>query len=158
MVGRLFYTGGGIFITDGGNLSRLPAAGGLIVHRHVGGEPSHYSGRKRDLSVVYDGMAIGYVPLPAGNAAAPKPMILTTLNPNIDGHFAADETHAYWVNQGVQTCEIANCAATLKSLPSRVNDRVEDVGIDEQAIDGGAESPNVDNPSVVACTVGKLAK
>ena len=85
-------------------------------------------------------------------------MVTTAVKTSVHGHFAADDTSAYWVNQGVQTCEIANCAATLKTLPSRAMDRAEDVGIDDQAIYWGAQSPNPDNPTVAACTVWKLAK
>jgi hypothetical protein len=155
---RLFYTGGGIFFADGGTISRLPAAGGLIVTVTSAASPLTVLGANATYLFVYDGMAIGYVPLPAGNAAAPKPMITTALNPGVDGHFVADATSAYWVNNGVQTCEIANCAATLKALSTRAIDIVEDVGIDNQAVYWGAGSPNPDNLSVSASTVWKLAK
>jgi hypothetical protein len=155
---RLFYTGGGVFIADGTAIVRLPASGGVFAGVTGATSPLKILGANATYLFVYDGTAIGQVPLPSGNAGAPKSMITTALVPNVDGRFAADETSAYWVNQGVQTCAIANCTSTLKALPSRSIDTVKDLGIDDQAIYWGAESPNPDDPSLAASTVWKLAK
>jgi hypothetical protein len=85
-------------------------------------------------------------------------LIATSLILGDDRGFAGDDTSAYWVNQTVQTCQIANCAATMKSLPSRSVDTVRDVGIDEQAIYWGADSPDTASASTDGCTVWKLAR
>ena len=139
-------------------VQRIPSSGGVF------GSVTAASGHLTPLNTnqtrlfVYDESTIGYAPLPNGNAGAPTPLITTTANTNADGHFAADDTSAYWVNNGAQTCAIANCSVTLKTLPSRTGDSVEDVGIDDQAVYWGAHSTNPDNPTVAASTVWKLAK
>jgi hypothetical protein len=155
---RLLYSQGGIFMATDNYVQRIPSSGGVF------GSVTAASGHLTLLNTnqtrlfVYDESAIGYAPLPNGNAGAPTPLITTTANTNADGHFAADDTSAYWVNNGAQTCAIANCSVTLKTLPSRTGDSVEDVGIDDQAVYWGAHSTNPDNPTVAASTVWKLAK
>ena len=86
-------------------------------------------------------------------------MIATTMSAaGVGRGFAADDTSIYWANTAVQTCQLANCAATLKALPTRSVDSVEDVGEDAQAIYWGADSPDTDSGSTDGCTVWKLAR
>ncbi len=154
----IFYSDAGIFLTSGGMLERLPISGGSFSSPAVASSALTILGANDEDIFLYDGTSIVYTPIPNGTGGAPTPLIATSLQPVIDGRFAADDTSAYWVSGGVQTCEIANCAATQKALPSRSVDMVVDVGTDDQAVYWGAGSPDTDDPNMGACTVWKLAK
>lgn len=152
---RLFYTQGGIFLSNGDAVERLSTSGGSFAN--VAGDTTSLTilGANDSYIFLYDGTSIVYTTLPNGAGGPVMPLIAT---PNIDGHFAADDTSAYWLNQGVQTCEIANCAATTKALPSHGGDIVEDVGIDDQAVYWGAGALDPADINLDACAVWKLAK
>jgi hypothetical protein len=155
---HLFYSQGGVFLTNGDVIERLSASGGSFANV-VGGTGSLTILGANDNDIFsYNGTSIVYTTLPSGNGGSATPLIATPLNPNIDGHFAADDTSAYWVNQGIQTCEIANCAGTVRALPSHNGDIVEDVGIDDRAVYWGAGTIDPTDTSTDACAVWKLAK
>jgi hypothetical protein len=98
--GRLCYTGGGVFFADGGTVNRLPAAGGLSSRSRRQRALSPFLAQTRAICSSTTGRAIGYVPLPAGNAAAPKPMIITVSIPALRDTLPPTKTHAYWVKPG----------------------------------------------------------
>jgi len=158
-VARLFYSHGGIYFASGGgeSISRIAVAGGLIATVTGGTAPLAILGANSSSLFVYDGSAIGSVPLPSGDGRSPKPLIAAALNVNVDGHFAADDESMYWASNGqASTCQISNCSGTQKALPKRAVDRMWDVGIDSAAVYLLAESGDAANPAV--STVWKLAK
>jgi hypothetical protein len=155
---HLFYNQGGIFLSNGDVVERLSASGGSFANLVSSSTSLTILGANDNYMFLYDGTSVVYTTLPNGTGEPATPLISTPLNPNIDGHFAADDTSAYWVNQGVQTCEIANCAATVKALPSHSGDIVDDVGIDDQAVYWGAGTLDPADTSMDACAVWKLAK
>jgi hypothetical protein len=155
---RLFYSQGGIFMVSNDVLERLPASGGSFAGVTSANTSLTILGANSTDLFLYDGSSIGHIPLPSGNAGAPIPLITTALQVGQDGRFAADDTSIYWANQSVQTCQIANCAATMRALPSRSVDTVMDVGVDDQAIYWGATSPDTDSAGIDGSTVWKLAK
>jgi len=155
---RLFYSQGGIFLANGDAVERLSVSGGAFANVAGGSSSLSILGANDSDLFLYDGASIGYTPLPSGTQGAPTPLATTSLSSGVGRGFAADDTSAYWANQAVQTCKIANCAATTKALPSRSVDTIMDVGMDDQAIYWGANSPDPASLSTDACTVWKLAK
>jgi hypothetical protein len=153
---RLVYAQGGIFYSDGNSVYRLPISGGSLIGVALGTSPLTILGANSAFLYVYDGSAIGYVPLPNGTGHAPTPLIGASVSPNVDGHFAVDDSSAYWVDQGVKTCQLSNCSTSLRSLPLPSSDPVEDVGIDDQAIYSLVGT--YDSVNGTGCAVLKLAK
>lgn len=154
---HLYYTQGGLFLPNSDTVERLSASGGAFADVASGSTALSILGANDSDLYLYDGTSIGYIPLPNGTQSASAPLITTPLGSGNGRGFAADDTSAYWANTTVQTCAIANCAATLKSLPSRSVDTVMDVGIDDQAVYWGANSP-IPGESTDGCTLWKLAK
>jgi hypothetical protein len=155
---RLFYSQGGIFLANADAVERLSVSGGAFANVAGASTSLAILGANDSDLFLYDGTSIGYVPLPSGTQGSPTPLVTTSLSLDMGRGVAADDSSAYWANQTVQTCELVNCAATTKALPSRSVDIVMDVGIDDQAIYWGANSPDPDSPSTDGCTVWKLAK
>jgi hypothetical protein len=153
---RLLYAQGGVFYTDENSVHRLPISGGSFVTVASAASPLTILGANSASLYVYDGSAIGYVPLPNGTGHAPALLISASLNPGIDGHFAADDSSAYWVDQGVKACQLSNCSSSLRSLPLPAGDPVEDVGVDDQAVYSLVST--YDSAKGVSCAVWKLAK
>jgi hypothetical protein len=154
---RLFFSQGGIYFADGNGINRIPIAGGSIAGVTYGTAPLAILGANSTSLFLYDGTSIGSVPLPSGDGGRPKPLIAVTLDVGFDGHFAADDISIYWANNGqASTCQITNCSATQKALPTRAVDRIYDVGIDTAAVYLLADSFDANN-SVVS-NVLKLAK
>ena len=155
--GRLFYSRGGIYFAAGNGVNRIPIAGGSIVSVTAAAAPLTILGANSTSLFVYDGSAIGSVPLPSGDVGSPAPLILTGLNPGTDGNFAVDDNSMYWAANGAaNTCQISTCAMTLKTLPKRAVDSIYDVGLDSAAVYLFAQSGLYN--STAACTVWKLAK
>jgi hypothetical protein len=154
---HLYFTQGGLFLSNGDAVERLSASGGAFADVAGGSTTLSILGANDSDLYLYDGTSIGYIPLPNGTQSAPTPLITTALGSGIGRGFAADDTSAYWANTTVQTCTLANCAATMKSLPSRSVDTVMDVGMDDQAVYWGANSP-IPGASTDGCTLWKLAK
>jgi hypothetical protein len=159
-ISRLFYSQGGIYFTVNGgtSINRIPINGGSIATVTGGTAPLSILGANGKSLFLYDGTAIGTVPLPNGDGRGPKALIgFAALNVSMDGHFAADENAIYWaVNGQAYTCEISDCPGTQKMLPKRAADSVWDIGIDDAAIYFLAESGDANNPAV--STAWKLAK
>jgi hypothetical protein len=154
---RLLYAYGGIFFADGNGVSRIPVVGGAIGSVTYGTGRLTILGANSSSLFLYDGSSIGSIPLPSGDGGMPKPVITTALNPNVDGHFAGDDSSIYWVNNGsVETCELSRCASSLRTLPKRAQDEVEDVGIDDAAVYWLAADST--GGSLAGCTVSKLAR
>ena len=155
---RLFYALGGIYFADGNGISRLPLAGGAIASVTNGTAPLAILGANGTSLFLYDGNSIGSVPLPSGDGHGPKAVITSTVDVNIHGHFAADDSSMYWASYGGQAsvCQIANCSGTQKALPKRAADSIYDVGIDGTAVYLLADSSDFNNPAV--STVWRLAK
>jgi hypothetical protein len=155
--GRLLYSQGGIYFSDG-NVERMPIAGGSITSVAGGAAPLTILGANSTSLFVYDGNAIGWVPLPSGDGGAPKRLLAAAVNVGVNGRFAADDNSIYWASTGpASTCQIANCSATQKTLPKRAVDSIWDVGIDDDAIYLFAQS-GVNDGNTAICTVWKLAK
>jgi hypothetical protein len=155
---RLFYAQGGIFFADGSALRRISTSGGSVSTPTVASTNLTILGANDNNIYLFDGTSIVYTPLPNGTGGPPEKLIDASANPGNDGVFAADNSSVYWIDNGVQTCQIDNCAGTRRVLPSRSVDRAEDVGIDAQAIYWGADSPNTGGSGNSGCTVWKLAK
>ena len=157
-VTRLFYSHGGIYFAEGNNISRFPVAGGSIASITYGTAPLSILGANRTSLFLYDGKAISFVPLPSGDARAPSVSIATAANTNLHGHFAADDSRMYWVDNDHQgnACEISNCSGTQKALPGRITDRLEDLGADADALYLLTDSSATANTA--ASAVWKLAK
>jgi hypothetical protein len=130
---RLLYAQGGVFFSDG-SVVRLPISGGSLITVAVGPSPLTILTANASFLYVYDGSAIGFVPLPNGTGREPTPLVATKFNPSIDGRFAVDDASAFWVDQGIKTCELSTCPSSQRSLPLPSNDPVVDVAIDTQAI------------------------
>jgi len=155
---RLFYAQGGIFFANGTALNRISSSGGSFTTPTVANTNLSILGANDNNIYLYDGTSIVYTPLPNGTGGPPTKLIDASADRGLDGAFAADDTSAYWVDNGVQTCQLANCAGTQRALPSRSVDAVDDVGLDGQAVYWGAGSPNTSNSGNTGCTVWKLAK
>jgi hypothetical protein len=130
---RLLYARGGVFFSDG-SVVRLPISGGSLITVAAGPSPLTILTANASFLYVYDGSAIGFVPLPNGTGREPTPLVTTKLNPSIDGRFAVDDASAFWVDQGIKTCQLSTCPSSQRSLPLPSNDPVADVAIDTQAI------------------------
>jgi hypothetical protein len=155
---RLFYAQSGIFFTDGTALRRISTSGGSLTTPTVASTDLTVLGANDSHIYLFDGTAIVRTPLPNGTGGPPEKLIDASVNPLTDGRFAADNSFIYWVDNGLQTCQVDNCAGTRRALPSRNVDTVQDVGIDNQAVYWGAVSPNTGNSGITGCTVWKLAK
>jgi hypothetical protein len=154
----LLFAQGGIYFADGGSVQRIALAGGSFSTITTGSARLTVLGANSTSLFLFDGESIGYVVLPSGNGGGPNPLIATSLQPHIDGRFAADDTSIYWVNgSSVDTCEIGSCAATVKPLPNRFGDSVTDVGVDDRAVFWVADSPGTGSVSAIS-SVWKLAK
>ncbi len=151
----LFYTQGGIFFIDGTALKRISISGGAFTTPAIASSTLAILGANDNNLYLFDGTSIVSTPLPNGTGGAPTKLIDASLS----GGFAADDNSIYWIDSGVQTCQIENCAATKRALPTRTVDDAEDVGIDSQAIYWGAVSSDPSNSTGKSgSTVWKLAK
>jgi hypothetical protein len=153
---RLLYAQGGVYYADGSSVYRIPVAGGSIATITNASARLTILGANSSTLFVYDGDAIGTVPLPSGDGRSPKVLVAATVTENVDGRFAADDRSIYWVSEDdVDTCELSNCAGTRKSLPKRPADRFDDVGIDAAAVYLLANSGDA---TPAASTVWRLAR
>jgi hypothetical protein len=151
---RLFYSQGGLFFTNGGSLERISISGGSFTAPTVSNNNLTILGANDNNLFLYDGTSIVYTPLPNGTGGPPDKLIDAA---TVRG-FAADDTTAYWVDGGLEACQLATCASTQRALPTRTVDSVEDVGTDAQAVYWIAVSPDTGNSGIDGCTVWKLAK
>jgi hypothetical protein len=159
IVAPLFYSHGGVyFVADRTNISRIPVAGGSIASITSSTAPLTILGANSSSLFVSDGTAISSVPLPSGDGGSPHALIVSGVNTNIHGHFAADDRRMYWTDNGGQghVCDVSNCQGTQKALPKRGVERFEDVGADETAVYLLADSSDATNKAIA--TVWKLAK
>lgn len=130
---RLLYAQGGVFFSDG-SIERLPINGGSIITVAAGPSQLTLLGANGSSLYVYDGSAVGFVPLPNGTGRAPTPLVTTKLNPGFDGRFAVDDSSAYWVDQGIKTCRLSDCPSSALSLSLPSDDPVADIAIDDEAV------------------------
>jgi hypothetical protein len=149
---RLLCAHDGIYFADGNDVRRVPVAGGSMTVVTSGNAPLAILGANSTSLFLYDGSAIGSVPLPNGDGLSPKPLITA------HGRFAADDRSMYWAsNSGVATtCQISDCQRTQRILPKRDIDMIYDVGIDDAAVYWFALSGTVEGAKL--CTVWKMAK
>jgi hypothetical protein len=153
---RLLSAQGGVFISSDGSVQRLPIGGGSLIAVAVAPAPLTILGANTTSLYVYDGSTIGFVPLPNGTGQAPAPLVTAKLDPGFDGRFAADDTSAYWVDQGIKRCELSNCPSSVRSLALPSNDPVEDVAVDNEAVYWVASTYNTANG--FGAVVWKVAK
>jgi hypothetical protein len=156
---HFIYSQGGLLFTTAETLERLAASGGSFKTLASGSNFSNVLAANDDTVFWPTDSGIVYTSLPNGTSGAPSMLVGAPMV----GALAADNTSVYWIASGggdsaVQTCQIANCAATRTALPSRSVDILADVAIDDHAIYWGASSPVPMDVATTGCTVWKLAK
>jgi hypothetical protein len=156
---RLLYSHGGVYFSEGTTVSRIPSSGGVITGVTGADTPISILAANSTLLFLYDGKAIGSVPLPSGDARIPTAVVTTTtLNPGVAAKFAADDRAIYWVSDGkASTCELADCPGTQRSLPRGDSPSIWDIGIDDAAVYLFGQHGFLDGGAVV-CAVWKIAR
>jgi hypothetical protein len=150
----LAYDQGGVLFWNGTTLERLPASGGSFGTLSTAAGSS--APALNSTTVFWsDGSAIVYVPLPNGTGDAPNKLVDVASASSV----VADDTSVYWATSGsLETCLIASCAASRKSLPA-AGDSLHQLAIDQRAVYWIASTyVSTDGGALNTGSVWKLAK
>lgn len=133
----LYYAAEGLFTPNGMTVQRLPLSGGSFRTAAYGAGPDNVTilGDNGINLYFYDGAAIRFTPLPAGDGSIGQDLIDTALSPGPGRRFAVDGQTAYWVSgRKIHTCRLSQCNASEQIIASQSAVQVEDIGIDESAL------------------------
>jgi hypothetical protein len=151
----ILYAQGGIYFSSGTSIQRLPLSGGSQTT--VGYTSTTSSTSLRALATnsaqlfFGQGSAIFSTPLPSGSGAPGSKVI------DASPFFAADDSSAYWISDGIETCDLGSCGTTQKLIPGHPDAHVEEIGVDGSAL-YWAESAVIPAQNIDAFSVWKLAK